>query len=71
MVSVPVNVRTCAKRDATAHANANALSHLLLSETIPEGGIPPELVLLVDHLNSSPVTADQIREATKCDPLFV
>ena len=54
-------------RNTTAHANANALSRLPLSDTIPEGGIPPELVLLVDHLNSSPVTADQIREATKCD----
>ena len=39
-----------------------------LTERIPEGGTPPELVLLVDHLNSSPVIADQICAATRCDP---
>ena len=55
-------------RNTTAHANADALSRLLLPETIPEARIPPELVLLVDHLNSSPVSADQICEVTKCDP---
>jgi len=55
-------------RNTTAHANVDALSRLPLPETIPEARIPPELVLLADHLNSSPVSADQIREATKCDP---
>ena len=55
-------------RNTTAHANADALSHLPLVETVPEGRTPPEFVLLIDHLNSSPVTADQIRAATKCDP---
>ena len=52
-------------RNTTVHANVNALSCLLLPETIPEAGIPPELVLLC---GSSPVTADQIREATNCEP---
>ena len=30
--------------------------------------LPPELVLLADHLSNSPVTADQIREHTRKDP---
>ena len=33
-------------RNTTVHANVTALSRLLLPETIPEAGIPPELVLL-------------------------
>ena len=54
-------------RNTTAHSNADALSRLPL-ETAPMMDTPPELVLLVDHLNSSPITADQIKEATRRDP---
>ena len=55
-------------RNTTAHANADALSRLPLKDTTPIVKSPPEIVLLVDHLNSSPITADQIKEATRRDP---
>ena len=55
-------------RNTTAHGNADALSRLPLTDTVPDDKTPPELVLLVDHLNSSPITADQIKEATRRDP---
>ena len=55
-------------RNTTAHANADALSRLPLKDTAPIVNSPPEIVLLVDHLNSSPITADQIKEATRRDP---
>ena len=55
-------------RNTTAHGNADALSRLPLTDTVPDDKTPPELVLLVDHLNSSPITADQIKETTRRDP---
>ena len=55
-------------RNTTAHSNADALSHLPLKDTAPMTDTPPELVLLVDHLDSSPITANQIKEATRRDP---
>lgn len=57
-------------RNAKEHANTDALSRLPLSETISEAKTPPELVLLVDHLNNSPVTAEQIKEATRRNPIL-
>ena len=55
-------------RKTQDHANADALSRLPLKETTPEKANPPELVLLVDHLKDSPVTAEQIKKATRQDP---
>lgn len=55
-------------RNTTAHANADALSHLPLPVQPAVGKQPPELVLLSEHLANSPVTADQIREHTRKDP---
>ena len=55
-------------RNTTAHGNADALSRLPLTDTVADDNTPPELVLLVDHLNSSPITADQIKQATRRDP---
>ena len=47
-------------RRTEAHANADALSQLPLP-TAPNPCIPPELLLLMQHIDESPVTADQIR----------
>ena len=60
-------------RNTTAHANADSLSRLPLKDTAPLVNSPPELVLLVDHLNSIPITADQINKvATRRDQdLFI
>ena len=51
---------TLSFRNTTVHGNAYALSRLLL-ETQPSAMyVPPELVLLMEHLAESPVTADLI-----------
>ena len=55
-------------RRTKEHANADALSRLSLTDTTPESKTPPELVLLIDHLNDSPVSAEQIKKATRQDP---
>ncbi len=55
-------------RRTTAHGNADALSRLPLPFEPPTDQIPPELVLLADHLADSPVTADHIRTWTRNDP---
>ena len=55
-------------RNTTAHANADALSRLPLRVEPAVSKTPPELVLLAEHLSSSPVTADQIRSHTRRDP---
>ena len=55
-------------RNTTAHANADALSRLPLSDSVSTSETPPEFVLLTTHLEDSPVTADQIKAATQRDP---
>ena len=55
-------------RNTTAHANADALSRLPLPVQPSVKQPPPEIVLLVDHLDNSPVTAHQIKEYTRKDP---
>ena len=57
-------------RKSTAHSNADALSRLPLTTapvTVPE---PPEIVLLMDHLDSSPVSATEIKRETSHNPLL-
>ena len=44
-------------RGTQLHGNADALSRLPLSVELSTSEPPPELVLLLDHLDSSPVTA--------------
>ena len=58
-------------RNTHEHANADALSRLPLSVEPAASKLPPELVLLAEHLANSPVTADQIREHTTKDPQLV
>ena len=38
-----------------------------MTDTTSESKTPPELVLLIDHLNDSPVSAEQIKKATRQD----
>ena len=47
-------------QNTTTHANTNALSHLPLPVEPSVKRPPPEVVLLVDHLDNSPITAHQI-----------
>ena len=56
-------------RKTEAHANADALSRLPLPVTSLKTG-PTELVLLTQHLQGSPVSAEQIREQTAKDPIL-
>ena len=55
-------------RNTHAHGNADALSRLPLPDTQKESKNPPELVLLMDHLKDSPVTARHIAVWTRRDP---
>jgi len=55
-------------RDTQSHGNADALSRLPLSTGAPKDEPPPELVLLMEHMANSPVTAQQIRTGTARDP---
>ena len=55
-------------RKTEAHGNADALSRLPLLEVPAQTQTPPELVLLMDHLNESPITAEQISTWTRRDP---
>ena len=57
-------------RRTLAHSNANALSRLPLPVEPAIAKTPPELVLLAEHLNNSPVTAEQIRIGTRRDPVL-
>ena len=55
-------------RKTTEHANADALSRLPLTTTPKPEKTPPELVLLMEHLQDSPATADDIKQWTSKDP---
>ena len=55
-------------RRTEAHGNADALSRLPLPVAPAKTKTPPELVLLMEHLEDSPVTADHIRVLTRRDP---
>ena len=52
------------------HANADALSRLPLPEHPDSVPLPVETIFLMECLNSSPITAAQIRAWTKRDPLL-
>ena len=52
------------------HGNADALSRLPLPDTPSAVPVPAEHVLLMEHLESSPVTAAQIKNWTLKDPLL-
>jgi len=52
------------------HGNADALSQLPLPTTPTEVPLEPKLVLLLQHLDESPVTVNDIRKWTRRDPLL-
>ena len=52
------------------HNNADMLSRLPLPETPKDIPLPGETVLVLNMLNSLPVTAEQIRQWTNNDPLL-
>ena len=54
--------------NTTAHANGDVLSCLPLPMESAISKLPPELVLLADHLSNSPITADHICKCTRKDP---
>ncbi len=52
-------------RSTTRHGNADAMSRLPLPEKPDTTPVPAELVLLVEHLQDSPITASQIKHSPK------
>ena len=60
--------KTLKFRRTEAHGNADALSRLPLPVAPVKTETPPELVLLMEHLEDSPVTADHIRVWTRRGP---
>ena len=57
-------------RGTLSHSNADALSQLPLPVAPVESDLPPEVILLQDHIAESPVTDQQIRAGTCKDPLM-
>lgn len=54
----------------TKMANADALTRLPLTDTIEHVPEPADHTVLLNHLNTSPVTATQIQSWTNSDPLL-
>ena len=55
-------------RSSTDYGNADALSRPSLPVILKKVDVPPELVLLTEHLENSPVTAHDIQVWTRRDP---
>ena len=45
-------------RNTATHGNAETLSRLLLPVTTVKTEVPPEIVLIVEHLRDTPVSAN-------------
>ena len=54
----------------TQHGKADAMSRLPLPQKPKETPLPAEFILLVEHLEQSPVTASHIKTWTRRDPLL-
>ena len=52
------------------HGNADAMSRLPLRDTAPEVPEPAEIVLLMEKLEASPVTAERIKAWSRTDPVI-
>ena len=52
-------------------ANADALSRLPIPSTEEPSSSPAELIALVNHLESIPLTVTDLRKSTKKDPIVV
>ena len=57
-------------KPGSTHANTDMLSRLPLPQTPSEIRIPGETILLMDMLQSTPVSAQQIKHWTDCDPIM-
>ena len=68
--SVRLHDYTIQYRDGKHHANADALSRSPLPDTHQETPRPAEVVHLMEHLDSSPVTSAQIKTWTTRDPIL-
>ena len=52
------------------HANADALSRLPLPVGPPTTNLPAETLFAMELLNSTPVSVNEIRTGTRCDPIL-
>lgn len=59
---------TISYKPGERHANANLLSFLPLPETLVEAPTPPEIILMMETLQGTPVSKI-IRQWTEWDPL--
>ena len=57
-------------RSTSKHANADAMSRLPLPVKPSDTPTPPEFILLVENMDSSPITSAQIKSWTRRDPLL-
>ena len=61
---------TISYRPGDDHANADSLSHLPLPEPPVKTPQPADIILLMETLQASPITAKDIRQWTDKDPLL-
>ena len=61
---------TIAYKPGEQNANADLLSRLPLPETVSEVPLPGEMVLLMETLQTAPVTTKQIKQWTARDPVL-
>jgi hypothetical protein len=57
-------------REGKAHANADALSRLPLPNEHTKTPLPGDTILLMDHMETTPVKVDQIKAWTRKDPVL-
>ena len=57
-------------KPGSSHSNADMLSRLPLPESPPDVPLPGETILLLEQLQSSPITAAQIKKWTSQDPVL-
>lgn len=59
-----------AYKAGTTNANADALSRLPLSKMPESVPVPGETILLLEHLDHTPINSQHIREWTRCNPVL-
>ena len=57
-------------KPGSSHSNTDMLSRLPLPESPPDVPLPGETILLLEQLQSSPITAGQIKNWTNQDPVL-
>ena len=61
---------TMAFRTSKQHGNADALSRLPLREVPELSPDLPEVILMIENMDNSPISAKDIARRTKCDPIL-